>query len=899
MASILHLPPPMRHALTATAVILLLLAVSARADSVPLFEKDIRPILRHRCVHCHGEDGIRKGDLDVRLRRLLTEPHGPDKTVAVIPGKPQESDLVRLIREGDMPRKGKPVPEAEIQLIERWIAAGAPTARPEPDQVPDVFIPEEDRAFWSFQPLNRTTPPQTESLPQNANPIDQFIVDQLNRSKLSLNPEAPKSTLIRRVSLDLTGLPPSPEEITFFLTDTAPDAYARMVDRYLASPRYGEHWGRHWLDLAGYADSDGYSDADPIRPWAYHYRDYVIRSLNADKPLDRFIKEQLAGDEMAGTNIKDLGAHPDLTDKLVATGFLRMVPDGTATAPTADQQTAKEAVVSETLKVVSSGLLGLTLGCAQCHDHKHDPILQSDYYAFRAIFEPGFNTVAWRPPAARLLPLMTDAERAKAAEIEQRAKDVEARRKVKEDEFISKVLEWELEKKPEHLREPLRAAYRTVPKSRTPEQNTLLKQHPTINQLSPGSLYLYDRTYKTKHESELKVFTEEATKIRKDKPPEIFIPVFNETATAAQTPPETVVYRRGDPNQRGRKVAPTELTVLGAKTLSPPAPLSGSAASSGRRTAYADHLTSGQHPLLSRVLANRVWHHLFGKGIVATPGDFGKHGDRPSHPELLDWLATELSQNHWSLKHLQRLILNSATYRQTTTHSAEADAADPENRLLSRQNLRRINAETLRDAILHTAGNLNPKMFGAPVPVMIDVDGQIVVGVDTTDTAGRPTGKIVPLNGEEFRRSVYLQSRRSRPVGMLETFDLPRMEPNCEARSASTVAPQSLSLMNNDFVLNQSAILAERIARESGSDPATRARNAWKIVLNKDPSSEELQSSIHFLAGQSKALSESATDTPKMPAAIRPILIPKDPADRALATLCQALMSSNAFLYID
>jgi hypothetical protein len=890
----------MRHAISAIAASLTLLASSATgADNTPVFEKDIRPILRHRCVHCHGEDGIRKGDLDVRLRRLLTEPHGPDLTVAVVPGKPAESELVRLIREGDMPRKGKPVPEEEIQLIERWIAAGAPTARPEPDHIPEAFIAEEDLAHWSLQPLNRTTPPELTARPNPPNPVDRFILKRLEKANLTPNSEAPKPTLIRRVSLDLTGLPPTADELTLFLSDTAPDAFARMVERYLASPHYGEHWGRHWLDLAGYADSDGYTDADPIRPWAYHYRDYVIRSFNADKPLNLFIKEQLAGDEMAGANLKDLGVKPDLTEKLVATGFLRMVPDGTASVPPADQTTAREAVIAETLKVVSSGLLGLTVGCAQCHDHKHDPILQADYYALRSIFEPAFNPAAWRAPAARLLPLMTDAEKARAAEIEQRAKDVEAKRKVKEDEFIAKVLDWELEKKPEPLREPLRTAHSTTAKSRSPEQVALLKQHPTINQLSPSSLYLYDRTYKTKHEAELKVFTEEAAKIRKEKPTEIFIPVLNETPAAAKTPPETFIFRRGDPNQRGRKVEPADLTALGAKPLSLMPQSSENPTSTGRRSAYADYLTSGNHPLLSRVLANRVWHHLFGKGIVATPSDFGKHGDRPSHPELLDWLATELSRNQWSVKHLHRLILNSATYKQTTQHRPETDSADPENRLLSRQNLRRIDAETLRDAILHAAGNLNPKMFGAPVPVMIDVDGQIVVGVDTTDTAGRPTGKVVPLNGEEFRRSIYLQSRRSRPVGLLETFDLPRMEPNCEARSASTVAPQSLSLMNNDFVLNQSVILATKIGRESGSDPAARSKNAWRSVLGKDATPDDVAESVRFLKDQSAALSTPTQPDAKPAQPTRSVTVPATPEDRALATLCQALLSSNAFLYID
>ena len=870
------------------------------------FERDIRPILKQHCVHCHGEGEKLKAGLDVRLRRFLVEPHGKEGSVAVVPGKPADSELLSLVRDGEMPPKGKKLTVSEVSTLERWIAQGAVTARAEPAEVPKVYLTEEDREYWAFQPIQRPVVPTLEGLEGLKNPVDRFVAARLRAAGLAHNPEASRATLIRRVAFDLTGLTPTPEQLAEFEADTAPGAYERMVERFLASPHYGERWARHWLDVAGYADSDGYNDSDAVRPWAYHYRDYVIRSLNVDKPLNLFIREQLAGDEMVTGVLKNFS--PEDTERLAATGFLRMVPDGTAGAASADQKTARNAVVAETLKVVSTSLLGMSVGCAQCHDHKHDPIPQRDYYQMRAIFEPGFDPERWRLPTARQVSLMTDAERAQAAAIEAEAKVIDERRKKREDELIDLVLGWELKAKPEELREPLRLAYRTPAKDRTPEQLKLLKEHPTINQLSPGSLYLYDRTYNTKHEAELKKIADEAAEVRKKKPVEIFLPVFNETATAIKTPPETAVFHRGDPMNPKEKVEPGELTVLAA--FQPASFMSAKplASGTGRRTEYAKYLTSGRHPLVGRVLANRVWHHLMGRGIVATPADFGRQGDAPTHPELLDWLASELVEGNWSLKALHRLILNSVTYKQSSDRTAEKVAADPDNRLFGRALVRRMDAEALRDSVLLVSGKLNRKMFGAPVPVMLDVDGQVVVGVDTTDTAGRPSGKIVSLNGEEFRRSLYVQMRRTRPLGMLETFDLPKMEPNCEARSASTVAPQSLTLMNSEFSLTHSRLLAERVEREAGADLEARVRTAWRLVLVREASAEETHKSVEFLKAQMMTLKTSLEKAPATPAlaaagakvgSASKVSAPASAEQAALATFCQALLSSNGFLYID
>jgi hypothetical protein len=345
------------------------------------------------------------------------------------------------------------------------------------------------------------------------------------------------------------------------------------------------------------------------------------------------------------------------------------------------------------------------------------------------------------------------------------------------------------------------------------------------------------------------------------------------------------------------KVTPGELTVLASFHPGAIPEKAPSLPTSGRRLAFAQSLTDGKHPLTTRVLVNRIWHHHFGRGIVASLGDFGHIGERPTHPELLDWLASEFVAQGWSLKKLHRLILTSTAYRQSSVRSAEKDRIDPDNRLLGRMNSRRLEAETIRDAMLTVVGKLNPKMFGPPVPVMTDEDGQIVVGVDTNDTAGRPSGKFVSLNGEEFRRSLYIQMRRTKPIGMLEAFDLPRMEPNCELRNASTVATQSLTMMNGDFTVTMSKYFAERVAKDAGSDVAAQAKRAWQLAFGSESGAADVKSATEFITKQTASFKAHPVKLP--PPAKGKEAPPAEPPMQALATFCQALLTSNQFLYVD
>jgi hypothetical protein len=680
-----------------------------------------------------------------------------------------------------------------------------------------------------------------------------------------------------------------------FVADSILDpdaAVLALIDRLLASPHYGERWGRHWLDAAGYADSEGFGEKDLERKWAWKYRDYVIQALNKDKPFDQFVREQLAGDEMVPQPYKNLSA--DAIEKLTATGFLRMSPNGTGEMNDAATQNAN---IADTIKMVGTSLYGLTIGCAQCHDHRYDPISQADYYRLRAVFEPGFDTKAWRSTPGRLISLLTDAQAAESAKIEAEAKKLDAMRLVKQEEFITEVLEKELAKAPEKDREALRSAYRTELKKRSADQTKLLKAWPRINQLSAGSLYLYDTTNKTKHADTLKKMTEEATAVRAKKPVEEFVHAFTELPKAKlELIPATFIFNRGNHDQPKDKVTPSELTVLAAHRKVELPEKDPKLATTGRRLAFANALTDGKHPLLARVMVNRVWMHHFGKGIVASPGDFGQLGSQPTHPELLDWMAGEFMRTGWSLKQLHRLILTSRTYRQASTRDEKRDLIDPDNTLLSRMNVRRLEAETLRDSLLALSGKLNPKIGGAPVPVMQSEEGQVVIGIDTTDTAGRPTGKIIPLNGEEFRRSIYIQARRSRPLEMFATFDAPIMEPSCDARSVTTVSPQSLLLMNSATMRVHAQEFAKRVQSEGGKDSPDQVRLAWKLVHGKAPSESDVQQEVEFVQAQTAFYQANPTPLESAGPASK---TPGDPAFLGLTALCHALMSSNALLYID
>lgn len=841
------------------------------------FEHDVRPILKAHCFQCHGEDGKTKGDLDVRLKRLLEK--GGETGPAIVPGKPHESLLLDLVKEGEMPKKAKPLKPEEIATIEGWIAQGAKTLRPEPEKAEDANgITDEERAWWAFRPIGRPTVPGSE-----ANPIDSFIHAKLAEKKLAASPEADRATLVRRAYFDLLGLPPTRAQVDAFVKDTRPEAWERLIDELLASPRYGERWGRHWLDVVGYADSEGYNDDDVPRESAWRYRDYVIQSFNADKPFDRFIQEQLAGDEMVGyPRTGDLS--PDDIEKLTATGFLRMAPDGTGQR-NMDQKAAQNAVITETVKIVSSSLLGMTVGCAECHDHRFDPILQRDFYRLRAVLEPGLNLAGWLEPRQREVSLKTQAQAERIAEIDKQIKALEADYQKQLEGFQAWTLDQELDAIPASERDFARTAalaWRQGRKEKgegkeglTPEQTKYLFDHPFLKiAATEQQLNLFVQRHKEKvgeFEKVVKEHKDRLTSLTAQKPVIGSLRALTEIPT--RPIPVTALFQRGSYLAPGEKVGPGDLSVLSHVLPVDIAPKDSALPTSGRRLAFAKHLTSGQHPLTARVLVNRFWMHHFGRGIVGTAGDFGRQGEKPTHPELLDWLAGEFMAKGWSLKQLHRLMMASATYRQASVRRTEGERIDAANTLYWRANVRRLEAETIRDATLAVTSKLNLTAFGPPVSVMEDANAQVVVG-----------GKEPSKDGQEFRRSVYVQQRRTALPYQLAVFDAPQMEPNCEARNLSTVAPQSLLLMNSAFVVEQSRIFAQRVLKDSGAeaDATALVRHAWELAFARLPSREDEADAARYLDEQTRDFTAA-----------------KDAREKALASLCQALLGSNQFLYID
>jgi mono/diheme cytochrome c family protein len=898
------------------------------ADEPIYYERHVRPILKTHCFQCHGEGGELKGGLDLRLARLIGR--GGKNGSVVQNGDRAASRLYDLIHTGKMPPERATISESEIELIGRWIDQGARTLRPEDSGLdPDEYITDEEREFWAFRPIAKSRVPEMEGRVQPVNPLDAFVGQKLAAVGLGFSEEAPRATLIRRAFFDLTGLPPTPEEL-----DSARSIpFEAMLDRLLDSPHYGERWGRHWLDVAGYADSEGYAEEDAERLWAWRYRDWVIRAFNEDMPFDRFVTEQLAGDESVPQPYKDLSE--EAISRLTATGFLRMVPDGTGSRGV-DQAAARNQVVAETVQVVASAFLGLTVDCARCHDHRYDPISQRDYYRLRAIFEPALNPQNWKTPSGRAVSLYTDEDRRLAAEIEAKAKEVDAKRQQKIEFFIDRTLKWKLKAIPDPSREALRRAYKKAEKDRTDQEKDLLKAHPSIRNISAGSLYLYDREYRvevarlkaeraallkgllekargksgntlveadliklapegaselrrldesiqyyldTMSEKVLKDLASEAKVIRGTKPEEQFVRALSEPSGKA---PVTLLFHRGDHEQPKESVLPAELTVV-ALPKNPIPENDPHLPGTGRRSAFAKRLTDGAHPLTARVIVNRVWMHHFGYGLVRTPEDFGRLGDRPTHPELLDWLAWDFVSHGWRLKRLHRLIMSSDTWKQSSKRKDALDREDPDNLLLGRMNVRRLEAEAIRDGMLAVSGALKRELFGRPVPVMEDEVGQIVIGRENLDGERKP-GKAVDLNGQEFRRGIYVQARRSRMLSMLGAFDSPDMEPNCSRRSVSTVAQQALVFMNGEFAIDQAKRMADRVVALVKEDRARQVDVVWNMALARNPTEAETRRATAFLDEQFEVFAKARNP---------------EPARSALAGLCQALMSSNEFLYVD
>ena len=856
--------------LPVVAIVLFSSPSLAGGDATVSFERDVRPLLKAYCFRCHGEAGVTEGGLDLRL--CASALRGGDSGPAIHPNAADDSLLIARLENGEMPpadARKRPTRE-QIHLIRRWVELGANTEHSEPESLGphDAYFTPEERAHWSFQPISRPSPPAPIDPRRAEGSIDAFLQVRLAAESLEMAPEADRHTLIRRASFDLLGLPPSPEEVDQFVNDPSPDAYVGLIDRLLVSPHYGERWARHWLDVAGYADSNGVSGADSERPYAYKYRDYLIRSLNADRPFDEMLIEQLAGDELVSPPYEELS--PEQLDKLIATGFLRLAPDGTGDeAP--DLPLARNQVVADTLQIVGTSLLGMSVHCAQCHDHRHDPIPQNDYYRLRAIFEPALNWLAWRTPRERLVSLQGKDDRERSAAIEAEAVKLDAARDRMHKEALEKVFERELAKLPEILRDAARVARNTPRDMRTPEQTQLLKENPAVD--VQGALDLYD----PEADKAVKQEGERAAALRATKPVEEFAHVLTEPIAE---PPPTLLFYRGDHEQPRHRLMPSTLSVVHGVTISEK---DSTLPTTGRRLAFARWIVGPNNPLTARVFANRIWRHHFGGGIVTTLGDFGLLGDRPSHPELLDYLASQLVANGWRLKSLHREIMLSYAYRQSH-RNAPATARDPDNRLVGRQRPTRLDAESFRDALLAVSGTLNRELFGPPLTVGPDSHGQIVVGKATKNVNGE-RWIAGPIDGDGgFRRSIYVQVRRTEPVTLLETFDSPTMRPNCESRSSSTVATQSLLMLNDEFVVDQSRRLVARAEREVGGDQIAQLERLWRLAFAAPPTDGERVAAADYLAAQTARLAALGVE---------------NAGQSAMASLAQALLASNRFLYVD
>jgi Protein of unknown function (DUF1553)/Protein of unknown function (DUF1549)/Planctomycete cytochrome C len=833
-------------------LVLLLLAVPRmtllRAEPMgsPI-PKEVEAILHQRCGECHGEKAA-KAQLTLTTAAGLAR--GGRKGIVLWPRKPDESRLWQRVRANEMPPDA-PLPPTERETLRKWIEAGA------------SGIPANDPGtHWAFQPPRRPPLPAVKQ-PGVRNAIDRFIAAALEDKKLTVAPEAEAAMLLRRVALDLTGLPPTPGEIDAFLADSSPDAYARMVDRYLASPRYGERWGKHWLDVAGYADSNGYFSADSDRPLAYKYRDWVIRSFNADMPFDRFVRAQLAGDELAGY-APGGDVTPEMADLLVATHFLRNAPDGSGESDgnPDEVRTDRLTVLEGTLQNTMNALLGLTIQCARCHAHKFEPIDHEEYYRLQAIFSPVYCPDRWVKPNDRTVAVATRKQREehqrRTDRVDGQVRALQGGLTILAKPYREMLVEERLASLDAPLREEVLLAVRSPKEKLNASQQQLLKKHVEPLKISEDDV--------ARRFPEYAAFREQVRKAIAARERERPAPL-KKLAVAVEVgpqPPKHHLLLRGQHNQPGKEVQPGVVAAL-SKSGNTYA-IAALPYGTGRRSAFARWVTAPANPLFARVYVNRVWQNHFGKGLVSTPDNFGLSGARPSHAELLDWLAVEFIDKGYSVKHLHRLILHSATYRQGSSTTAPARMLDPENRLLSHFPLRRMDAETLRDAMLAVSRELDTHAGGPYVPTLRTAEGNVEVD---ESRAGA------------HRRSVYLQQRRTQVATFLELFDAPAITSTCSVRNTSTVPIQALTLLNSDFACRRAKAFAERIRQEMGPDTDRRLLLAFRLTFGRPPRDEERAAAARFLQKQRKLYPDV------------------DAEAKAWTDCCQMLLASNAFLYVE
>jgi hypothetical protein len=808
----------------------ILAGVCARADEVPdartlrFFESDVRPLLVAKCQKCHGPRQQRGGlRLDSRGALLKGGKTGP----AVVPGNVAESLLIEAVNHESLempPPPEEPLSSRQIATLAQWIKLGAPWPV---DSVPEGprtsgAISDLDRAYWAFQPLGSAAVPDVADGGWSHNPIDRFIARKLEAEGLSPAPEADRRTLIRRASYDLTGLPPTWDEVQAFLADRSPTAYEAVIDRLLASPHYGERWGRHWLDLARYAESDGHG-ADRYRPEAWRYRDYVIRAFNGDKPFDRFIIEQLAGDE----------ATPGDFEALTATGFLRhWIYENNQR----EIREVREIILNDVTDVTADVFLGLGFGCARCHDHKFDPILQRDYYRLQAFFAPIV-------PRDDII-TADGAERERFQTAQKRWEEATAEIRSRIEVLEKPVRQFLQEREIRLLPQDLKDTYRKPAPEQTPLERQLTA---LIDRLKDGAGRSLDGQFKLMEEPEKrwKSLRQELAAYDDLKPETLPAPmVVSDVGPVA--PPTNL------PGSSSLTVPPGFPAVLGGAepSIVPPA---AAPRSTGRRTALARWIASPANPLTARVLVNRLWQQHFGTGLVATASDFGRLGEPPSHPELLDWLARRLIEERWELKPIHRLIMTSATYRQSALHPGTETARrnDPHNRWLWRMAIRRLDADQVRDTVLAVSGALDTTQGGPSVDAMLP------------------------------RRSVYTKLIRYSPEPLLQAFDAPDGFVSTPQRDTTTTATQALQLLNGPWSLDRAEALAMRL--DHLADGPSRIAAAYRLVLGRPPDAIETAAALRFLRQQPARGSAGS----------RPA------SEQALVDFCHVLLNSNELIYID
>ena len=843
MGNRLLLSPMAVVAFAASAMLLPARPASAQEDERA---GQVYEIFRNRCFACHGP--AKAGGLDLRTHVTLAA--GSANGPVVIAHQPDKSRLFLLVshqQEPHMPQNGPKLADADLDLIRQWIDDGgslesvtaAATANTTADfsRYEERPITPEERQFWAFQP------PPARAIPTNVparwrrNPIDAFVYSALKKKGLAASPPASRRSLIRRVYLDVLGLPPSPEEVEAFVNDRAPDAWTKLVDRLLSSPHYGERWARHWLDLVRYADSGGFEfDVDRMQMW--RYRDYVVNAFNNDKPYDRFIREQIAGDEYA----------PVTDERMIATGFLRLGPES------GGGERGRQEGLDDIIATTTLTFMGVTVSCARCHNHKFDPIPQKDYYRLQSVF---FSTRGVDHP---LVPShVVDAHRAETARIDALQKPLQQRKKEIEAPYLKQLVDRAVAELPEYLQ----LAWRTPEKERTSGQRL------NVIQIQKT---LQDDTLRAKiTEKDIVALMPDAVRQQhRDVKAEIGAldkqkPAPFATARAigesGREPRPSYFLLRGAVEAKGSLMTPGVLSVTAATEhvfAEPPA----DAKSSWRRRGFAEWLASPSNPLTARVMVNRIWQHHFGEGIVRTPSNFGHLGDRPSHPELLDWLAREFIAGGWSIKTMHRLMLLSETYQMASDDVAANAAIDPENRFFWRMPRHRLEAEIVRDQILAVAGTLD-RTVGGP-NVFPYIDPELFEVSSRRNWPGKPDD-----DSSTWRRSLYVFSKRSIRYPLFEAFDQPNLINSVDRRNRSTVAPQALLLMNNATVLFHAKQFAERVRNTAGDSLEGQVDAAFRFALGRLPDNVERETSVAYV---------------------------RESAD-GLAGLCHALFNLNEFVY--